>query len=261
MSRRNAFAALVQSDSDSEPESTTVQETTISKVQPMHKPMHKPMPISNAPAPAASAASSAASASRKQKKTQWKPLNLAALPDRAWHKPGGRQVGAASKQSARYRRTQDGRLVLVAPGAPPAKDPETAGQFPALNGNTTSSAPVMGSWAQGIEAVIAAKDLEDPAIERKRQQAARAAWLAKQRVANRATVYDDDYYGDEEEEQEIDLADYKTMHVPVSSTTFTDKEYMDLMEYEYETQWQPPAGAISGLGSTLNGSGWWSDEE
>lgn len=227
MSRRmqNAFAALVQ-DSDSDPE---VQEQA-----------HEHARVTSIPT----------KPTMSRKKTQWKPLDLAAVPEPR-RKP--RQAGPPTKRQ--YRRTTDGRLVLAGPAPVPAEERPFETLFPALT--DAPSVTVRGAWSQGIEAVIAAKDLEDPAIEIKRQQAARAAWLAKQRVANRVAVYDDDYYDEDYDgydEEEVDLADYKTVHVPAPAAQARaryepepDFETWDdeFQEYQYE-------------GSH---SGWWSDEE
>jgi hypothetical protein len=176
---KNAFATLALSDPDSETESTIT------------KPAPKP----------------------KQKKL-WKKLDLAILPESTPKRPGPGPAGHQDRHQRQdrrrfvgppkreFRRTKDGRLVLVGPTIPkdgvPKPDIIRMNEFPTLNGKPgrVPTPVVIGTWAQGVQSVLDAKNIEAPIIERKRTALTTGQSIAASR--NREEIYSD---SDEEEDK------------------------------------------------------------
>ena len=105
-----------------------------------------------------------------------------------------------------YRRNAKGQLVNATTGEvlkvgsrPPPQSalPPKMDAFPAL-GKSSGSTPAirMGAWGAGIKAVVAAKDIPDPEIARRKAAEERRAWLKRQQAANMTAV---SYYDSEDE--------------------------------------------------------------
>lgn len=109
-----------------------------------------------------------------------------------------------------YRRNTKGQLVNATTGEvlkvgsrpkPQSAPAPKMDAFPAL-GKSSGSTPAirMGAWGAGIKPVVAAKDLPDPEIARRKAAEERRMWLKRQQAANMMAVsyYDSgDEYGEE----------------------------------------------------------------
>lgn len=254
MSRMNAFAALA--GSDSEPETTHESKPTI--------------PVFR----------------KKQKK--WKKIDLAALPDPANRRQRQQPSTHSDAPRRQYRRTKDGRLVRLRSAAVNVATSDNKQtkkvepkpdvvikleEFPTFDGKTSpqpSTPCLRGSWQQGVQAVIDAADLEDPSIEQKRKAAARAAWVTKQRTANRKDIYisDDEEFSDNDDEEFSDDEDDEPSALSPTPIPVVLKNYEEIWEIEdanwYDTQYQKiweieDAMEAKPDSTQEHGSGWWSD--
>ena len=172
----NAFAALALTDSEDEAPATPVVTTPV-KVKVKAKPTRVAI---TRPAPATT------------------------TPD---HRPPPASTNAPHRPV--YRRNAKGQLVNATTGEvltvgsrpkPQSAPAPKMDAFPALGKSKPSgSTPAirMGAWGAGIKAVVAAKDLPDPEIARRKAAEERRMWLKRQQAANMTTV---SYYDSEDEE-------------------------------------------------------------
>ena len=118
------------------------------------------------------------------------------------------------KGGVTYRRNKAGQL--VAPSGAIAGRAASAsassrrvsfkgGDFPSLG--AVSATVVTGTWSSGIDRVVAAKDLPDPAIAFRKEAELRRAFLVRQRAAAQSQGYVD-YSDDEEFSDEQELTDH-----------------------------------------------------
>lgn len=124
------------------------------------------------------------------------------------------QQRKGKKNRVTYRRNAAGQLVAPS-GAVAGRGPASsrrvsfkADDFPSFGGSV-SGPVVSGTWTSGIDGVVAAKDLPDPAIARRQEAERRRVFLARQRAAAHAQGYveysdDEEYFSDEEELVEHD---------------------------------------------------------
>ena len=139
---------------------------------------------------------------------------LSSSPQRQRPHQRPRQVNA-KKGGVTYRRNKAGQL--VAPSGAIAGRAASAsassrrvsfkgGDFPSL-GAVSATTVVTGTWSSGIDRVVAAKDLPDPAIAFRKEAELRRAFLVRQRAAAQAQGYVD-YSDDEEFSDEQELTDH-----------------------------------------------------
>lgn len=272
----NMFNALAVDDaaSSSEDEAPVQQRTSTTRTRVQPRPSTPKTETSVVEAPPAP---------RKRRKGKGVPLDLSKIPDRkrppaamASRVVGGKG-GKGSKPKTTYRRLKDGTVVKVSAdgtvvpissrGTTGTKSRKAAPQqapqpqdFPSLGGASAALSPAsIGSWAQGIQTVLEARDLEDPAVTKARKAEKRAAWLLQRRREQRnQLVLDDD---GEEEDSEYAVLDAVLLDddqgyeqdygVPVELEELEPTELASVMAFE-----ELEAVADAGTTGLTN---WWED--
>ena len=147
---------------------------------------------------------------KPRQKRVWSKVDLTGVlgrePSRLQSRGRGRGGGRSRPPQAMksYHRTKDGRLVLLSgaeaaskskskPMSNPRQAPVLKSEFPSIGGAPSKSQgpKSIGSWSGGIDGVRSAKDLPDPAHERRQEVERRLLWLRDRREKD-AYVNDDD---------------------------------------------------------------------